>query len=214
MKQKHFIDSHKGATGLFVLALMFYFDRWQNTTAWVYLAVHGSYGLFWITKSRLFGDKSWEKPTGVLYGLVIWFGLTLYWIAPWLIIRYDVASPPWYLGLCIFLYACGVFYHFASDMQKHISLALRPGLIQSGLWARCRNPNYFGEFLIYGSFVLLPLLDGDGWTPFGWVPAIVLGIFLCAVWIPNMLRKDKSLSRYPEFAAYRRRSGIFIPYLL
>jgi steroid 5-alpha reductase family enzyme len=39
--------------------------------------------------------------------------------------------------------AAGIFLHFAADMQKHISLALRPGqLVTEGLWSRTRNPNY------------------------------------------------------------------------
>jgi len=32
-----------------------------------------------------------------------------------------------------------------------------------------------------------------------------------AVWIPNILKKDKSLQRYPEFAAWKARSWRFIP---
>ena len=43
MKQKHFIDTHKGATAPMVLLLIWYFSQWENTTAWIYLAIHGSY---------------------------------------------------------------------------------------------------------------------------------------------------------------------------
>ncbi len=82
MKQRHFIDSHKAATGLFVLALLAVYDQWDNPTAWVYLALHGTYGLLWVLKSRMFPDKQWEQPTSLAYGLVIWAGLSLYWIAP------------------------------------------------------------------------------------------------------------------------------------
>ena len=45
MKQKHFIDSHKGATAIAVLGMMAYYDQWENHTLWVYLATHGLYGL-------------------------------------------------------------------------------------------------------------------------------------------------------------------------
>ena len=45
-----------------------------------------------------------------------------------------VHAPPWLLGLSVFrLRRLGVFLHFAADMQKHTSLALRPGqLITTG----------------------------------------------------------------------------------
>jgi len=81
MKQKHFIDSHKGATSLATLAMIWYFHAWENPTAWVYLALHGTYGILWILKSLTFGDKSWEQPTNLAYGMVIWASLSLYSIA-------------------------------------------------------------------------------------------------------------------------------------
>jgi protein-S-isoprenylcysteine O-methyltransferase Ste14 len=207
MRQKHFIDSHKGATPMAILVMMAIHGQWENPTAWAYLATHGTYGILWVLKSRTFGDKSWEAPCGIGYGLVIWGGLSLYWLTPWLITSMDLRAPAWLMGLCLSMFSVGVFFHFASDMQKHISLQLRPGLITEGLWARCRNPNYFGELLIYAGFGLL----AGRWA---WVPMCVLGAFLAAVWVPNMLKKDRSLSRYPEFAAYKVKSALLIPYVL
>jgi hypothetical protein len=205
VKQKHFIDSHKGATFLAVLAMMAAYDQWENPTAWVYLALHGSYGLLWVLKSHYFGDRRWEQRTGLGYGLVIWAGLSLYWIAPWLITSRGTQVPPWALGLSVALYAFGVFMHFAADMQKHTTLKHGPGLIQDGLFALSRNPNYFGELLIYTGFGLL------AWH---WLPLAVIGLFIAVIWLPNMRRKDRSLARYPEFEAYRRRTKLFVPFLI
>jgi steroid 5-alpha reductase family enzyme len=205
MKQKHFIDSHKGATAFAVLGLMAIYDQWQNPTAWVYLALHGTYGFLWVLKSRFFPDKQWEQGTSLAYGLYIWAGLTLYWLAPWLLTSRGVMAPGWVLGLGVSLYAFGLFFHFASDMQKYISLQLRPGqLIQTGLWARCRNPNYFGELLIYLGFGLLAM---------HWLPLLVILLFILIVWLPNMRRKDRSLSRYPDFAAYKARTKLLLPFV-
>jgi steroid 5-alpha reductase family enzyme len=205
VKQSHFIDSHKGVTFLAVLILMALYDQWQNPTAWVYLALHGTYGLLWVLKSRIFPDRRWEQSTGLGFGLVIWAGLTLYWIAPWLLTSRGARAPAWYLGLCITLYAFGVFFHFAADMQKHTALKLRPGLITDGLFALSRNPNYFGELLIYLAFALLAV---------HWAPFLVIALFMAVVWVPNMLRKDRSLARYPDFEAYKRQTKLFIPFLI
>jgi protein-S-isoprenylcysteine O-methyltransferase Ste14 len=203
MRQKFFIDSHKAANAIAVLALMAWAQAWDNPTAWLYLALHGTYGLLWILKSRAFPDRSWEAPCSLLYGLLIWIGLSLYWVTPWWIVHFDVRVGPAYAAGCVALYAIGVFLHFSADMQKHTSLALRPGaLIQEGLWARIRNPNYLGELFIYLGFGLLAQ---------HWVPLIALAIFVSVVWIPNMLRKDRSLARYPEFESYRERSWLFLP---
>ena len=59
MKQKHFIDSNKGATILAVLGMMAYYNVWENQTAWLYLATHGLYGILWVTKSLTFPDRRW-----------------------------------------------------------------------------------------------------------------------------------------------------------
>lgn len=203
MRQKFFIDSHKAATGLFVLFLMAVYDQWHNPTAWLYLALHGTYGILWVLKSEFFPDKSWDRRATWQLALITWGGLTLYWIAPWLLTSRGVQASPWYLGLCTSTYAFGVFLHFTSDMQKHMWLRLRPGeLLKEGLWARLRNPNYFGELLIYLSFGLLAM---------HWLPVVVLAAFVLAYWMPNMLRKDASLARYPDFAEYKQRSRLFIP---
>ena len=206
MKKKHFIDSHKAVTGLAILGMMAIFDQWANPTAWVYLGLHGTYGILWALKSRLFPDKSWEAQTGIGYGLVIWGGLTLYWIAPLLITSQGAQAPPWLLGVCVMVYALGVFLHYTADMQKYVSLKLRPGqLITEGVWGWCRNPNYLGEFLIYLSFAMLSL---------HWVPYLVLALFIAVEWAPNMRRKDRSLARYPEFAAYKARTKLIVPGIL
>lgn len=205
MKQKHFIDSHKALTGPFVLLLIALYGQWHNPTAWAYLALHGTYGLLWNLKSRFFPDKQWEQPADWRFGLIAWGGLSVYWVAPWLLMWRGVQAPAWYLGGCIALYAVGVFLHFASDMQKHMWLKLRPGeLLTEGLWARVRNPNYFGELLIYLGFGLLAM---------HWLPVLLLALFVAVYWLPNMRRKDRSLARYPGFAAYRARSKLFIPWV-
>lgn len=206
MKQRHWIDSSKGMNAPVILGIMALYGAWDSGAAWVYLALHGTYGLLWLIKSSTFPDKQWEAECSAAYGLLIWLALGLYWISPWLICSGAVAEPPaWWIGLCVSLYGLGVFLHFASDMQKHLHLQHRPGtLLMDGLWGRLRNPNYFGELLIYGGFCLLPRHPA---------PVIILLLIVALAWVPNMRKKDRSLSRYPEFAAYRERSWLFIPLL-
>ena len=80
MKMSFYINVHKGATILVMFGLMVAFGRWDNPTAWLYLALHGAYGLFWVAKSRMFPDRDWEQQVHWLHGIVFfWGGLTLYW---------------------------------------------------------------------------------------------------------------------------------------
>ena len=205
MKMQYFISSQKGVTVLVVFLMIAIFDQWQNTTAWVYLALHGTYGFLWILKSRIFPDSKFEQPTSLGFALVIWGSLSLYWIAPLLLTSQGVQVPGWYIALCISMYSFGVFFHFATDMQKYITLQLRPGqLITGGMMSRVRNMNYFGELLIYFALALLAA---------HWLPLLVLLAWILFYWLPNMYKKDQSLSRYVDFTAYKRRTKLFIPYI-
>ena len=205
MKQKYFIDSHKAVTFLVVLGLMAWFKQWDNPTAWVYLALHGTYGILWVFKSRIFPDKQWEQDISLFYGLYNWAGLSLYWIAPFIITSQNVQAPAWLLGLSVSTYTFGIFLHYAADMQKHVQLKYNPGqLIEDGLMAKTRNINYFGELLIYLGFGMLAM---------HWLPLAVIALYLAIIWFPNMLKKDKSLARYAGFAEYKRKSKLFLPFL-
>ena len=211
LKEKHFIDIHKGITGIFMLLLMYIYGTWDSVTSWVYLAIHGTYGILWIAKSILFPDATWERETSIWYGLYIWFGLTLYWASGWIInsgyFNDDIPqdAPMWIIGLSISMFGIGVFLHFSSDMYKHTMLNQRPGeLIDSGIMSSCRNINYFGELIIYISFAILSM---------HWLPFVVLFLMMGIVWVPNMIKKDRSLSRYPDFDKYKQKSTLFIPYL-
>lgn len=210
MKQKHFIDFHKGITFIYILMLINFYSAFDNTTIWIYLGLHGTYGILWVLKSFIFPDKTWDQKTNFAYGLVILSGLSLYWISPWLIVSGYfnegdmIVAPNWLISIVIFMFGLGVFLHFSSDMQKHTILKTNPGtLISDGLFKRSRNINYFGELFIYLSFALLAM---------HWIPILILAVFMIIVWVPNMLRKDKSLSRYKEFEDYKNKSGMFFPF--
>lgn len=190
---------------------MYYFDSWNNIVAWIYLALHGTYGYMWILKSKIFPDRQWESKTTIRYGLFIWLGLSLYWISPYIIISgnnilpFSIPMYPIYIFFCLTIYIFGVFLHFTSDIQKYIQLKYNPSnLIDNGMFKSLRNTNYLGELLIYLGFSLLAL---------DWTPIIALMIFIIFIWIPNMYKKDTSLSKYSEFKKYKSKTKRFIPFL-
>lgn len=203
MKIKHAINLHKGTTFWVVLALMLLY---QNFTLgpWVYLALHGTYGFLWLLKDAIYPDKQWEQEVSIPAGIATFFFLGLYWVAPWILVASGSVPPLPLVAVAIALNVWGVVLHYASDAQKYYTLKYRSGLITEGFFARCRNTNYLGELLIYLSFAMLSM---------HWLPYIILGLIVAVIFVPNMLRKDKSLARYPEFAAYQARSGLLLPQL-
>jgi protein-S-isoprenylcysteine O-methyltransferase Ste14 len=203
MKIKYPINLHKGATAPLVLGLMFAYDNF-TIAPWIYLSLHGTYGLMWLIKDALYPDKRWEEETSTGQGLFVFLLLGLYWIAPFILISSCVEPPSAVLALGITTNIMGILLHFGSDAQKYFTLKYRTGLITEGFFSRCRNPNYLGEILIYLGFAILTQ---------SWIPFAILGAFTAGVFVPNMLKKDRSLSRYPEFAAYKQNSGLLIPKL-
>jgi steroid 5-alpha reductase family enzyme len=69
-----------------------------------------------------------------------------------LLISRHLTLPPYLLAIVLSVYAFGIFLHYVSDAQKYYTLKLQKGLIEEGLFARTRNPNYPGEILIYTAY--------------------------------------------------------------
>ena len=204
LKAAWVINLQKGGTLPFVLALMAWQDVW-TPTAWTYAALHGSYGLCWLLKDRAFPDPAWERRVTFAGAVSMWvLVLGLYWIAPWIVVTQRVEQPSWVLAAATVLYVLGVVLMMGSDGQKTFTLRLRPGLITTGFFARVRHPNYLGEMMLYGSFA---------WLSGHWLPWAILGWVWLALFLPNMLRKEASMSRYPEWAAYKARAGFLLPSL-
>ena len=203
MKPKHFINLHKGLSFPFILTLMFIYQNF-NLGAWVYLALHGTYGLLWLLKSQIYPDKQWEQEISVGMGIFGFVLVSLYWVAPFILISSGSQPPLPLVAAAISLNIIGVFLHYSSDAQKYYTLKYRSGLITEGFFARSRNTNYLGEILIYAAFAMLVQ---------HWLPFLILAAFIAGVFIPNMIKKDRSLGRYPEFADYKTRSGLLLPRL-
>jgi len=198
---RHFINAHKMLTPFVVISMMGYYEFW-GILAWVYLALHGTYCLLWTIKEYTFRDQRFEEEIHPLAGFIFVFcALGAYWIAPFLIITNCLTAPNWFMALAIFVTTLGIFYHYVSDAHKHAVLGIRKGLITTGLFARTRNPNYFGEMLIYLGFAML----AQHWAPF-----LALA-YWWSFFIRNMLKKDQSISRYPEFDEWKKRTGLVIP---
>ncbi|NES20523.1 MAG: DUF1295 domain-containing protein [Symploca sp. SIO3E6] len=204
MKAKHTVNLHKGLCFPFILSLMVIYDNFTIGPL-VYLALHGTYGFLWLLKDRIYPDQQWEQEIPILIGIIGFLMAGLYWVAPFILISSGSEPPPVLIAVAIAINIFGVFLHYTSDAQKYFTLKYKSGLITEGLFARCRNTNYLGEICTYLGFALLVQ---------HWLPFVILGLFTIILFIPNMLKKDKSLSRYPEFEEYRANSGLLLPQLL
>ena len=204
------INFQKGGTVVFLALLMAWYGN-TSTAAWIYLALHGGYGLAWLLKDLTFPDPSWQQRVTIGGGLAAFFTvLAWYWLFGWLLIsgasdpHYPLAEGPWF-ALCIALCLLGTVIMIAADAQKYYTLRLRPGLITDGMFRFIRHPNYLGEMIIYGSFALLV------WH---WLPAVILAVIWLGMFAVNMQLKEARMARHPGWADYRRRSWWLLPGVL
>ena len=214
MKLATVINLQKGGSfPLMAFLIWFYADKTPaatSTVAWLYLALHGTYGLIWLMKDLLFPDPNWQSRATVLSCIWGALGLASYWLAGWLLIsgtvnpQYPLPAGPWY-ALCLTICVLGCVVMMAADVQKYITLQLKRGLITSGMFKWVRHPNYLGEMMIYGSLAML------AWH---WIPLLVLLYYWLVMFSTNMVMKEASMSRYPEWAAYKKCSWWLLPFIL
>ena len=43
--------------------LMVRFGNEEHLTSWVYMSLHGTYGMLWLLKEMVFPDTSWMRPS-------------------------------------------------------------------------------------------------------------------------------------------------------
>lgn len=195
------INTHKILVSPLLLFMMWHYNNWSNE-AFLYLGLHGTYTLLWIMKQALYPDKRFEQPVPLTIGIITPFlPLAAYYIAPYLLISRHTILPTWIFAAAPAIYTIGIFMHFVSDAQKHYTLRLQKGIINNGLFARTRNPNYLGEILIYSAYAML------SWH---WLPFVILACWVL-YFFRNMRNKDKSMSRYTNFAQYAEHTGMLLP---
>jgi len=204
VKVSIYVNAHKALVIPIVLGLMWIHGNW-STEAFIYLSLHGTYSILWLIKQSVYPDRRFDELQPVWIGtLFIFFPLAGYYAAPYLLLSRHVALPPYLTGMVLVLFIVGMFLHYVSDAQKYFTLKFRAGLIDEGLFSRTRNPNYLGEILIYASLALMSL---------HWLPFLILAGWTFGYFFRNMRKKDRSLSRFTQFGAYKQRTGLLLPRL-
>ena len=203
MKLNQIINLHKGLTVFVVAGLMMFYKNY-SIAAWVYLSLHGTYGILWLLKEKIFPDPYFKEKINFITSLTGFIFLGSYWIAPFILISSQKSVSYPIIAASISINIIGVFLHFASDAQKYFTLKIKKELIKDGFFKNIRNTNYLGEILIYLSFATLSM---------SYIPFAILTLFFFGVFLPRMKKKDKSLTKYASFKEYKRISGLLLPKL-
>jgi hypothetical protein len=133
-KIRHAVNLHKALTGVVVAAMM-WFSGTTHAAAWLYLGLHGSYGISWLIKDVAYPDRSWQQEATLGSVVFTFLAMTVYWVAPALLMFQGPAPPQWAMGLAVAMFGLGMQAHHASDAQKYAALEHGADLIDDGMFA-------------------------------------------------------------------------------
>lgn len=151
------------------------------------------------------------------WSLVQIFGLqgVLLWIVA-LPLQIAVAAPtPSVLGAldlaAVVVFACGLAFEAIGDWQLARFKATPSStgqVMDRGLWAWTRHPNYFGDAVVWWGFFLLALATGAAWTIVS--PLLMTWLLLRLSGVPLLERKLRKTR--PAYADYVARTSAFVPW--
>jgi steroid 5-alpha reductase family enzyme len=162
---------------------------------------------------------AWRKAWGNWFYVRSYFqvyllqGFFLFLIAlPVLIIHQGQPTDlGWIDFLGIAIWALGFFFEVIGDAQLARFMknpANKGKLMQQGLWAYTRHPNYFGEVALWWGIWLLSVSVAGSW--FAIIgPATITYLILQVSGIPML---EKKMAEHPDFAAYKSRVSAFFPW--
>lgn len=158
---------------------------------------------------RHHGERFGLISLGTVFGLQA----VLMWIVS-LPVQAAIAAPPSPLGLWdllgLGLWAVGMFFETVGDVQLarfKADPANRGQVMDRGLWAWTRHPNYFGDFCVWWGLGCVALAIGATWTLVG---PLLMSVLLMRVSGAALLERGLQKTK-PGYADYIARTPAFFP---
>jgi steroid 5-alpha reductase family enzyme len=108
----------------------------------------------------------------------------------------------------------GIWFEMTADRQLHTFVSTRTEdqkILNSGLWAYTRHPNYFGELLFWWGLYFFALAADPGSYWWTFIGPLAISVMFSFVSIP--LLEERNLRRRPEYAEHQRKVSSCIPWL-
>ena len=176
----------------------------------------------WILRWQGLGDEDWRfgmlrEKHGSKYWLVNFGGIHMLptllvftgCLAAWPAVAESNRDLNWLDGMAFVVTLGAIWTEAAADKQlrAHRRSGASGGL-ESGLWARCRHPNYLGEIGFWWGLYLFALAANPAWW---WTGAGALCINLLLVLISIPMMDERMLARRPGYAARMASVPALIP---
>jgi len=118
------------------------------------------------------------------------------------------------LGLGIALFLIGFIFESVSDAQLKTFKSdpkNKGKIMDKGLWAYTRHPNYFGDFLIWISYFVIMFYSLDVNYAFAMIGSLIMGYLLR--YVSGVPLLEKRYRDHELYQAYAKKTPIFFPKL-
>ena len=124
----------------------------------------------------------------------------------------------WFALVGVAIWAVGFGIEVVADLQKsrfNADPAHRGRFISTGLWARSRHPNYFGEIVLWTGVAIIALPTLQGWQWVALISPVFVALLLTKVsGVPLLERKaDTKWGGQPDYEAYKASTPVLVPRL-
>ncbi len=179
----------------------------------------------WVERWRGTGDEDFRyreirERTGRWYWPASLLSIHLMptaWVFLGVLPLYPALAKPapgfgWLDALATVVTGAAIAIEAGADVQLRRFLRTRldaETVLDSGLWALSRHPNYFGEVLFWWGVFLFGLAAGPGWawTAIGPVSITLLFVLVSVPWMDRRM-----LSRHPAWAEHLRSTSSLLPW--
>lgn len=113
-------------------------------------------------------------------------------------------------GFGILLAVSGILTEAVADrqLQRYKAQDARPPILDTGLWAWSRHPNYFGDACVWVGVYLIAASAWPGPVTFA-SPVVMVALL---VWGSGVRLAERAMADRPGYAEYRSRTSIFVPW--
>ena len=183
------------------LALYLLWRNWGEPEDYRYRAMRARHGerFRWVSLCMVFG----------LQGALMWVisrPLQIAQVAP------VPARLTWLDAMAVLVWVIGFSFEAVGDWQL-ARFKANPGnhgkVMDTGLWAYTRHPNYFGDAVVWWAYFAFALATpGGAWTI---LSPVIMTFMLMRVSGVALLER-KLVKTRPQYAEYRRRTNAFVPW--
>jgi len=153
--------------------------------------------------------------TWTMQGIWVAFTAAAAWVA---MTSANRVGLDWFALIGLLVWIAGFGIEATADRQKgrfSADPANKGKFIHTGLWAKSRHPNYFGEILLWVGVAIIALPVLQGWQWVALISPVFVALLITKVsGVPHLEKKaDRKWGGQADYEEYKKNTPVLIPKL-